>query len=394
MNLAIDGGTPVRNNRLPYGRQDINDTDIEAVVRVLRSDWLTTGPMVGEFEAEITRITGAKYAVAVNSGTAALHAVMAAIGIGEDDEVIVAAMTFAASSNCVLYMGGTPVFVDVNPQTLVIDPAEVEKAITPRTRAIVAVDYAGQPADYAALRTLADRHNLILVADACHAIGGSFEGKPVGSIADLSTFSFHPVKHVTTGEGGAITTNNPEWAATMRYFRNHGITTDHHQREKSGSWYYEMQALGYNYRITDFQCALGKSQLQRLPDSVKRRQELAAMYDHFFATMPEVTVPEVDTRVSHAYHLYPVLLNLDQLRVDRRQVFEALRAEGIGVNVHYIPVYWHPYYQNLGYRKGLCPAAEDAYERLLSLPMFASMSNSDFEDVTAAMEKVIGAYRV
>lgn len=394
MNLAIDGGTPIRKNRLPYGRQDITDADIEAVVKVLRSDWLTTGPMVGEFEAELTRITGAKYAVAVNSGTAALHAVMAAIGIGEGDEVIVAAMTFAASSNCVLYMGGKPVFVDVNPQTLTIDPAAVENAITPRTRAIVAVDYAGQPADYAALRKLAERHNLILVADACHAIGGSFEGTPVGSIADLSTFSFHPVKHVTTGEGGAITTNNPEWAAAMRYFRNHGITTDHHQREKSGSWYYEMQALGYNYRITDFQCALGKSQLQRLPDSVKRRQELAAMYDHVFAAMPEITVPEVDARASHAYHLYPVLLNLDHLRVDRRQVFEALRAEGIGVNVHYIPVYWHPYYQGLGYSKGLCPVAEDAYERLLSLPMFASMSNSDFEDVAAAMEKVIGAYRV
>lgn len=393
MSLAIDGGTPVRKNRLPYGRQDITDADIEAVISVLRSDWLTTGPMVEAFEAEIVRVTGAKYAVAVNSGTAALHAAMAALSIGKGDEIIVAALTFAASSNCVLYQGGTPVFVDIDPATLTINPTEVEKAITPQTRAIVAIDYAGQPADYSALGEIAQKHNLILVADACHAIGGSLDGRSVGSLADLSTFSFHPVKHVTTGEGGAITTDNPEWAAKMRYFRNHGITTDHHQREKTGSWYYEMQLLGYNYRITDFQCALGKSQLQRLPESIKRRKELAAQYDTFFANMPEITVPKVRKGASHAYHLYPVLLNLDRLKVGRRQVFEALRAEGIGVNVHYIPVYWHPYYQKLGYKHGLCPAAEDAYERLLSLPMFAAMSNSDFEDTAAAIEKVISAYR-
>lgn len=393
MSLAIDGGTPVRKSRLPYGRQDITDADIEAVINVLRSDWLTTGPMVEEFEAEIVRVTGAKYAVAVNSGTAALHAAMAALSIGKGDEIIVAALTFAASSNCVLYQGGTPVFVDIDPATLTINPTEVEKAITPQTRAIVAIDYAGQPADYSALGEIAQKHNLILVADACHAIGGSLDGRSVGSLADLSTFSFHPVKHVTTGEGGAITTDNPEWAAKMRYFRNHGITTDHHQREKTGSWYYEMQLLGYNYRITDFQCALGKSQLQRLPESIKRRKELAAQYDAFFANMPEITMQKVRKGASHAYHLYPVLLNLDRLKVGRRQVFEALRAEGIGVNVHYIPVYWHPYYQNLGYKRGLCPAAEDAYERLLSLPMFAAMSNSDFEDTAAAIEKVISAYR-
>lgn len=393
MNLAIDGGIPIRKNRLPYGRQDISDEDIAAVVEVLRSDWLTTGPTVAEFEAELAHVTGAQHAVAVNSGTAALHTAMAALDIREGDEVIVPAMTFAASSNCVLYVGGTPVFVDVDPETLTINPSEAEKAITPRTKAIVAVDYAGQPANYTALYEIAEKHRLPMVADACHAIGGSLNSKPVGSIADLSTFSFHPVKHVTTGEGGAITTDNPDWAAKMRYFRNHGITTDHHQREKTGSWFYEMQMLGFNYRMTDFQCALGKSQLQRLPQSVQRRKEIAAQYDAIFADMPEITTLKIQEGASHAYHLYPVMLNLEMLKVDRKQVFDALRAEGLGVNVHYIPVYWHPYYQNLGYQMGLCPVAEDAYNRLLSLPMFPTMSNTDFEDTIAAVDKVISAYR-
>ncbi|MFP4322501.1 MAG: DegT/DnrJ/EryC1/StrS family aminotransferase, partial [Anaerolineales bacterium] len=266
--LAIDGGAPVRDQRLPYGRQSISDDDIQAVVEVLRSDWLTTGPTVADFESAICQATGASHAVAVSSGTAALHASMAALGIGPADEVIVTPLTFAASANAVLYQGGRPVFADVDPQTLLLDPAAVEAAITPRTRALVAVDYAGQPADYAALGAIATAHNLTTIDDACHAIGGSAHGRRVGSLADLNTFSFHPVKHITTGEGGAITTDNAEWAAFMRHFRNHGITTDHHQREKSGSWFYEMTALGYNYRITDFQCALGMRQLDRLADFV------------------------------------------------------------------------------------------------------------------------------
>jgi perosamine synthetase len=391
--LAIDGGEPVRQNRLPYGRQDISEADIQAVADVLRSDWLTTGPNVATFEAALCETTGAAYAVAVNSGTAALHAAMAALRIAPGDEVIVTPMTFAASANAVLYVGGTPVFADVDPETLLLDPAQVERAITPRTKAIVAVDYAGQPADYARLSELAKEHNLALVDDACHAIGGSLDGKPVGTLADLNTFSFHPVKHVTTGEGGAITTHDPELAAFMRHFRNHGITTDHHQREKSGSWFYEMQMLGYNYRITDFQCVLGIKQLERLPESVEKRQEIARHYDTIFADMPEITVPIVREGAEHAYHLYPVLLNLETLKVGRHEVFEALRAEGIGINVHYVPVYWHPYYQNLGYEKGLCPVSEDAYERLLSLPMFPTMTSSDLEDVIEALQKVLGAYR-
>lgn len=391
--LAIDGGTPVRAARLPYGRQHISEADIQAVVEVLQSDWLTTGPNVSAFEAQICEVTGAEYAVAVNSGTAALHACMSAIGIAPGDEVIVTPLTFAASANCVIYQGGTPVFADIDPQTLCLDPTQVEQHITERTKAIVAVDYAGQAANYAALREIAATHGLVIIADACHAIGGAYQGETVGTLADLSTFSFHPVKHVTTGEGGAITTDNAAWAEHMRHFRNHGITTDHHQREQMGSWFYEMQTLGYNYRITDFQCALGSSQLAQLSDFVERRRTLAAQYDSAFAAMPEITIPTVRDGITHAYHLYPVLLDLEDLTVDRRQVFEALRAEGIGVNVHYIPVYWHPYYQQRGYERGLCPIAEDVYERLLSLPLFPTMSSADLEDVLEAFTKVLGAYR-
>ena len=391
--LAIDGGQPVRQERLPYGRQSISEADIEAVVAVLRSDWLTTGPNVAAFEGKIAAAAGTEHAVAVSSGTAALHAAMAAINIQSGDEVIVAALTFAASANCVLYQGGTPVFADVDPATLTLDPASAAAQITPQTRAIIAVDYAGHPADYAALRKIAREHNLILIDDACHAIGAQLDGEPVGSLADLNTFSFHPVKHVTTGEGGAITTDNAEWAASMRHFRNHGITTDHHQREKSGSWFYEMTGLGYNYRITDFQCALGSSQIDQLADFITRRGRLAAMYDAALSERYDINVPNVRPNASHAYHLYPVLLNLETLRVDRRQVFEALRAEGIGVNVHYIPVYWHPYYEARGYTKGLCPVTEDAYMRLLSLPMFPEMTPADLEDVLAALDKVLSAYR-
>jgi perosamine synthetase len=392
--LAIEGGTPIRQQRLPYGRQSISEADIEAVAEVLRSDWLTTGPNVAHFEAAISQATGASHAVAVNSGTAALHAAMFALGIGPGDEVIVPAMTFAASANCVLYQGGWPVFADVDPSTLLLDPTDVAAKITPKTKAIVAVDYAGQPADYSALRALADPHGLKIVADACHAIGGALEGQPVGTLADLSTFSFHPVKHITTGEGGAITTHNDEWAERMRHFRNHGITTDHHQREQSGSWFYEMQFLGYNYRITDFQCVLGQGQLTRLPEFVAKRQAIAQRYEQFFATVPQLSTLTVHPHASHAYHLYPVLLNLEYFRVDRRQIFEALRAEGIGVNVHYIPVYWHPMYQRLGYSKGECPVSEAAYARLLSLPIFPDMTSTDQEDVFAAIEKVIIAYQV
>jgi perosamine synthetase len=391
--LAIDGGMPVRETRLPYGRQWLDGDDIAAVVDVLRSDWLTTGPKVNEFEDAFADFVDAQEAVAVSNGTAALHAAMYAADIGSGDEVIVPPMTFAASANCVVYQGGTPVFADVDPNTLLIDPAQVEANITPRTKAIVAVDYTGQPCDYDALRTIADRHDLTLVADACHAVGGSYKGRPVGSLADLSTFSFHPVKHITTGEGGMITTDDPELARRMRVFRNHGITTDHRQREKEGSWFYEMVDLGYNYRLTDVQCVLGLSQLRKLPGWVKRRQEIARRYDEAFANLTAVQPLAVREEVSHAYHLYMVQLDLEQLKVDRAQVFSALVAEGIGVNVHYIPVHLHPFYrEQFGTGPGLCPVAEAAYERLVTLPMFPRMSDGDVGDVIAAVRKVTEAY--
>jgi perosamine synthetase len=389
--LAIYGGRPVRETLLPYGHQDIDENDIAAVAEALKSDWLTTGPKVGEFEAAFAAAVGAKHAVAVSSGTAALHTAMFALGIGPGDEVIVTPMTFAASANCVLYQGGTPVFADVEPDALLIDPTRVEARITPRTKAIIAVDYAGQPCDYDALHDIARRRGLKLVADACHAIGGSYKGQPVGTLADLSTFSLHPVKHVTTGEGGVISTNDDRLAERMRIFRNHGITTDHRQRAETGSFSYEMVELGYNYRITDFQCALGISQLRKLPASVAKRQQLAALYDSAFAAMPYVRPLALKPDRKHGYHLYVVQVDTAQLGASRAGVFKALRAENIGANVHYIPVHLHPYYRKrFGMRPGLCPVAEAAYERIISLPMFPQMSEADLDDVVEALRKING----
>ncbi|TAK30022.1 MAG: UDP-4-amino-4,6-dideoxy-N-acetyl-beta-L-altrosamine transaminase [Chloroflexota bacterium] len=388
--LAIRGGRPVRSSVLPYGRQSLDEEDIAAVAAVLRSDWLTTGPKVGEFEQAFARSVGVEQAVAVSNGTAALHAAMYALGIGPGDEVIVTPMTFAASANCVLYQGGRPVFVDVEPGTLLLDPAQVEAKITPRTKAIVAVDYAGQPCDYDALMSIARQHNLALVDDACHAIGGAYRGRLVGSLADLSTCSFHPVKHLTTGEGGMITTNSAELAQRMRVFRNHGITSDHRQRAQSGGFYYEMVELGYNYRITDIQCALGLSQLRRLPEFVRRRRQIATQYDQALSDVPHVRPLSVRDDVSHAYHLYMVQFDTEALGVDRAAIFAALRAENIGVNVHYVPVHIHPYYrERLGTGPGLCPNAEAAYERLITLPIFPAMTDADVSDVMAAVRKVV-----
>ena len=392
--LALHGGTPVRQCLLPYGRQWVDDDDVAAVVEVLRSAWLTTGPTVDAFEQALAEVVGAPYAVAVSNGTAALHTAMYALGIGPGDEVIVPTMTFAASANCVVYQGGTPIFADVEPTTLLLDAAAVETHITPRTRAIVAVDYAGQPCAYDALRAIAARHHLALVDDACHAIGGSYRGHPVGTLADLNTFSFHPVKHITTGEGGAITTHDAELARRMRLFRNHGITSDHRQRAQTGSVFYEMIDLGYNYRITDVQCALGVSQLRKLTTFVTQRQTLAAYYTAALADIPGITPLAVRPDVVHAYHLYVVQLDLDQLRVGRDGICAALRAEGIGVNVHYIPVHLHPFYrQRFATAPGLCPVAEAAYERLVTLPVFAQMTLADADDVVVAVGKVLCQYR-
>lgn len=391
--LAIEGGRPIRSQLLPYGRQSIDEDDVRAVVEVLRSDWLTTGPKIEEFESAFARAAGVREAVAVSSGTAALHAAVHALRIGPGDEVIVPPITFAATANCVLYEGGTPVFADVEPDTLLLDPRRVEERITSRTRAVIAVDYAGQPCDYGALRRVAARHGLKIVADACHALGGSSGGAPVGSLADLSTFSLHPVKHITTGEGGVITTDDGEFARRMRVFRNHGITSDHRRREQVGSWFYEMVDLGFNYRLTDFQCALGMAQLRKLPASVERRRDIAHRYDLAFAELAGLRALRTAPERRHAYHLYVVRLDLSRLSVDRATVFAALRAEGIGCNVHYIPVHLHPFYrERFGTGPGLCPEAESAYEELLTLPLFPGMTDGDAEDVIAAVRKVTQHY--
>jgi perosamine synthetase len=391
--LAVDGGTPVRETLLPYGRQMVSEDDISSVVDVLQSDWLTTGPKVAELEAAWAEQVSARQAVAVSSGTAALHAAVFASGIGLGDEVIVTPLTFAASANCVLYQGGTPVFADVQPDTLNLDPIAVEAAITPRTRAILAVDYSGQPADLDELRNIATRRHLILIEDAAHAIGATYKGRPVGAISDLTTFSTHPVKHITTGEGGLVTTDDVDQANRMRWFRNHGITTDHRQRAARGGWFYEMVELGYNYRLPDINCALGLSQLGRLDRWLVQRRAIAARYTQAFADLPATQPLSIRSDREPAWHIYPVLLDADHLRVDRAQVFAALRAENIGVNVHYIPVYWHPYYAHRGYRRGLCPRAEAAYERLITLPLFPAMTEQDVADVIEAVYKVVEAYR-
>lgn len=371
---------------LPYGRQWVDDDDVEAVAAVLRSDWLTCGPKVGEFERAVAGVVGAREAVAVSSGTAALHAAVFALGVGPGDEVIVPPMTFAATANCVVYQGGTPVFADVEPDTLLLDPAAVARRITPRTKAIIAVDYAGQPCRYDELRGLAERHGLALVADGCHALGASYKGKPVGSLARITAFSFHPVKHVATGEGGMATTDDAELANRMRLFRNHGVTTDHRQREAAGSWFYEMTDLGYNYRITDIQCALGVSQLRKLPAWLERRRQIAARYDAAFAATPGVRPLAVRPDAGHAYHLYVIRLTGG----DRGRAFAALRAAGIGANVHYIPVHLHPYYRRrFGTGPGLCPVAESAYEQIVSLPMFPRMTDADVDRVVRAVRDAV-----
>ena len=398
--LALHGGTPVRRALLPYGRHEIDDDDVAAVARALRSDWLTGGPTVDEFESALARAVGAADAVAVSSGTAALHAAMFAIGIGPGDEVIVPPITFAATANAVVYQGGTPVFADVDADTLLIDPRAAAAAVTPRTRAIVAVDYAGQPADYDALRAVigdraASERPIVLMADACHAIGARDEhGRRVGSIADLSAFSFHPVKHVATAEGGAVTTDLAAYGARMRSFRNHGISVDHRQRSEQGSWIYEIVELGYNYRLSDVQCALGISQLSKLEARIARRQAIAREYDRAFAAIPQVRPVATRRGVSHAYHLYVVRFDTARLACERATIFAALRHEGIGVNVHYIPAHLHPFYRNrFGFGPGLCPVAEAAYESMVTLPLFAGMTARDVQDVIEAVTKVVAAFR-
>jgi perosamine synthetase len=388
--LAIHGGRPVRHTALPYARQTIGDAEIAAVVGVLRSDWLTTGPKVEEFEQALAEFVGSRHAVSFSSGTAALHAAVFASGAGPGDEAITAPLTFCATANAVLYQGATPVFADVRRDTLTIDPAEVERQLTPQTKALLPIDYAGHPADLEALLALANRRGLTVIEDAAHALGASYRGRRIGAISHMSVFSFHPVKHLTTGEGGLVTTDDARLAGRLRLFRNHGIDRDARAREAAGSWQYDMTALGYNYRLTDIACALGLTQVPRLAANVERRRAIAARYAGALAGARGLALPHADADVAHAWHLYPVRIAPG---IDRGAVFAALRAEGLGVNVHYQPVHLHRYYrERFGYRGGEFPNAEAAAAELISLPMFHGMSDGDVEDVIAAVNKVMAYY--
>lgn len=390
--LALYGGKPVRETLLPYGRQSLGEDDIQAVVETLRSDWLTTGPKVAEFEEAFAAWVGARHAVSFSSGTAALHGAAFAAGIGPGEEAITSPLTFAATANCVLYQGGKPVFADVCSDTLNLDPERAAAAIGPHTKAILPVDYAGHPADLEAFLSIAERHGLIVIEDACHALGAEYRGRRVGSIAHMTVFSFHPVKHLTTGEGGMVTTNNAQFAENLRMFRNHGISSDARDRQRAGQWHYEMLLLGFNYRLPDIACALGLRQLSKLEGNLRRRREIASRYLKAFAEIPGIGLPHVRPGALPAWHLFPIRIQAEKLGADREEMYRALRAENIGVNVHYIPVHLHPYYkQEFGYRGGEFSIAEAAYGALISLPMFHGMSDHDVEDVITAVRKVTEA---
>lgn len=391
---AAAGGRPVRDTKIYYGHQYLDEADYQAVLDVLKSDYLTCGPRIDELEERLCSITGAKYAVAVSNGTAALHVACMAAGVGEGDEVITTPITFAASANCALYCGATPVFADIDEKTWNIDPESVRAHITERTKAVVAVDFTGQSTKLDELKEICREHHLVLITDGAHSIGTKYKGQPTGSIADMTTFSFHPVKTVTAGEGGAITTNDPELYRRLVLYKAHGITRDAAQmsREPEGSWYYEQVELGYNYRMTDIQAGLLLSQLDKLEAFSKRRKEIVARYNEAFSKLEQVTVQEEIPESDTTRHLYILRLNTEKLSINRREFFDAMGAENIVCNVHYIPVYYFPYYQKLGYRKGICPKAEALYEEILTLPLHYGMTDRDVEDVICAVEKIASYY--
>jgi len=368
---------------IPYARQLVEDDDIQAVCKALRSDWLTTGPMVEQFELALCNFCKSKYAVAVSSGTAALHLAMASIGLGPGDEVIVPAITFVATANAVVFTGARPVFADVCEEDLLLNPSHVESLITKRTKAIVAVDYAGQPCRYDSLRSIAKKYGLILIADACHSLGAKYKNRPVGSLADITVFSFHPVKQITTGEGGAILSNNREFIEKARRLRNHGIDLDFRQRSKNAIWEYDMIDLGFNYRITDFQCALGLNQLSKLPKWIEKKKKYVTKYKKCLCKFSCIEFLTVHSYALSAYHLFVIKLpNMS----NRKQFFLSMRKQGIGVNVHYKPVYSHSFYKRIGYNNIKCNVAEQNYKRIVSLPIYSSLDNRNFEKIIAAIQ--------
>lgn len=392
--LAILGGRPVRKDLLPYGHQTIDNEDINEVIKVLKSDWLTQGPKVDEFEKEVARYCGVKHAVAFSSGTAALHAATFSCGISKNYEAITTPMTFVADANSILYCGGTVKFADIEDNLPLINPDEVVKNINNKTKAVIPVDYSGHPCNIERINEIAKEQDIIVIEDAAHSFGSEYKGKKIGSFADITIFSFHPVKNITTGEGGIVVTNNFDLYEKLLLFRSHGITRNPNNMIKNeGSWYYEMHLLGFNYRITDFQCALGISQIKKIDYFVRKRRKIAQIYDKEFENFEEIKtiIEKQDSKSS--YHLYPIQLKLEKLNSNRKSIFDALRSENIGVNVHYIPIHYHPYYQNeFGYKRGDFPNSEKYYETAISLPIFPKMTDKDVSDVVEAVTKVIKHY--
>lgn len=394
MSLAIMGGEPTRKDFIPYGKQYIDEDDVKAVSEVLLSPYLTTGPKVEEFEHALCEYTGAKYAVAISNGTAALHAACYAAGITDGDEVITTPITFAASANCILYCGGTPVFADIDPDTWNIDPDKIEEKITSKTKAVIAVDFTGQAVQINKIKEICKKHNLIFIEDAAHSLGTKYNNIPVGAHADMTTFSFHPVKTITCGEGGAILTNNEEYYKKLMLFRAHGITRDVNLLSQMPfNGYNEQIELGYNYRMTDFQAALGLSQLKKIDKFSARRKEIVAKYNKAFSEIKELILQKEIEESDTTRHLYIIRINSKVLNASRNEIYKALNAENVGLQVHYIPVYYHPYYQKLGYKKGLCPNAEDLYEEIITIPLYYSLTDDDVDSIIEAVKKVIDFYR-
>ena len=388
---AVLGGTPVRENKIYYGRQWIEEDDISAVGDVLRSNFITCGPMVSKVEKELAAYTGAKYAVAVSNGTAALHCACIAAGIREGDEVITTPLTFAASANCALYVGAKPVFADINPETYNIDPKSIREHITPKTKAVVAVDFTGQCVEIEEIRAICDEYHLIFIEDAAHAIGSAYNGKKAGSLADMTCFSFHPVKTITSGEGGAITTNNEELYKKLVLAHTHGITHEEELMEDApheGRWVYEQISLGFNYRMTDFQAALLDSQLKKLDGFKEKRQQIVNRYNEAFKDLPGIIVQKEIKESDTCRHLYIIRLDLDKLSCTRREFFDAMSAENVQCQVHYVPVYYFPYYRHLGYEKGLCPNAEEVYKGIMSIPLYPKLTEEEIEDTIHAVKKI------
>jgi len=386
--------TPAREEFLPFCLPDIGGDEIEEVVQVLRSGWITTGPRTQEFERRFAEYVGARHAIAVSSCTAALHIALAAIGIGPGDEVITSPLTFCSTANVIIHLGGTPVFADIG-EDYNVDPAEIQRRITPRTKAIIPVHYSGQPCRMDEILACAQEHDLQVIEDAAHAVGAKYRGRMVGTLGDVTAFSFYAIKNMTTGEGGMITTDHDRLAEGMRPLSLHGISRDAWNRyTREGSWYYEVVSAGFKCNMTDVQAAIGLHQLARLNRFLEARRRYAALYDEAFAEIPEILTPIVNSEVCHAWHLYVIQLDLERLTIDRAQFIEALCAENIGTSVHFIPVHLHPYYrETFGFKPGDYPKAERVYERIISLPLYPRMTQKDVQDVIDAVTRIVRRHR-